>query len=151
MDPGKRLVFLGSGPVPMTLILMSRLFNIRSVGIDNNPEIVKLSQKVIQHLGLEKQIDIIQGDDSSLETLDWDMVLVAALAEPKVRIFQNVRQVLDKRGPAPVVFRTYTGMRAVLYKPVQPEDIKGFKIVKALAPSGRVNNTTVFMRIDTQM
>ncbi|WP_027363089.1 nicotianamine synthase family protein [Desulfospira joergensenii] len=146
--PGKRLVFIGSGPVPLTLILMNRLFGIRSIGIDNTPETVRLSREVIQHLGLQKEIEIVQGDDSSLENFNWDIVLVAALAEPKVRIFRNLRNILDKRGPAPVVFRTYTGMQAVLYKPVQPEDIKGFKIVKAVAPTGRVNNTTVFVRID---
>lgn len=143
----KRLIFLGSGPVPMTLILMSHLYGIRSFGVDSDPETVKLSRKVIRHLGLQKDIEIIQGDDSTLENLNWDIVLIAALAEPKKRIFENLRKILEKRGPAPVIFRTYTGMRAVLYKPVQPEDIRGFKITKAIAPRGRVNNTTVFMGI----
>lgn len=146
----KRLVFLGSGPVPMTLILMSRLYGIRSMGLDSNPETVHLSTKVIRHLGMERDIEIIQGDDSSLENLEWDIVLVAALAEPKKRIFNNLQKILEKRGPVPVVFRTYTGMRAVLYKPVQPEDIRGFKIVKAIAPTGRVNNTTVFLNLNNK-
>jgi len=144
----QRLAFLGSGPVPMTLILMSRLYGIPCIGIDSNPEIVALSRKVIQHLGLSEKIDIVQGDDATLGELDWDVVLVAALAEPKNRIFKNLRKILEKRGPSPVIFRTYTNMRAVLYKPVQPEDIKGFKIVQAVAPTGRVNNTTVFMHLD---
>ncbi|WDP91310.1 MAG: nicotianamine synthase [Desulfobacter sp.] len=145
-----RFLFLGSGPVPMTLILMSRLYGIRSMGLDANPETVELSRKVVRHLGLQKDIEIIQGDESCLDSLNWDIILVAALAEPKTRIFNTLRNILDKRGPAaPVIFRTYTGMRAVLYKPVQPEEIRGFKIVKAVAPTGRVNNTTVFMQINT--
>ena len=128
---------------------MNRLFGIRSVGIDSNHESVELSRQVLCHLGLEKDIEIIQGDDSSLEDLNWDTVLVAALAEPKKRIFMKLWEILDKRGvEAPVIFRTYTGMRAVLYKPVQQEDIRGFKIEKTIVPTGRVNNTTVFMRIE---
>ena len=149
ISPDQRLVFLGSGPVPLTLILLSRLFNVRSIGIDSNPESVALATQVIRHLGLQKDIEIVKGDDSCLENLDWDIVLVAALAEPKNRIFRNLRKILEQRDrEIPVIFRTYTGMKAVLYKPVQPEDIKGFKIVKAVAPTGRANNTTVFMHLD---
>jgi len=108
-----------------------------------------VSKKVIRCLGLEKQIQIIQGDESGLIDLDWNLVLVAALAEPKARIFQTLRKILKQRKThVPVIFRTYTGMRAVLYKPVQAEDIQGFSIVKKILPTGRVNNTTVFAELD---
>ena len=143
------LAFIGCGPVPISLILMNHLYGIRSVGLEKFSESVKPSRKVIQCLGLEKEIDIINGDDSNLKELDWDMVLVSALAEPKARIFQSLRQILNERGKhAPVIFRTYTGMRAILYEPVQPSDIEGFRIIKEILPTGRVNNTTVFAELD---
>ncbi len=146
---GSRLAFIGCGPMPMTLILMSRLYGIRSMGLDKSEESVNLSKKVIQCLGLEKQIEIIQGDESGLIDSDWGLVLVAALAEPKSRIFQTLCKILKKRkAHVPVIFRTYTGMRAVLYKPVQPGDIQGFSIVKEILPTGWVNNTTVFAELD---
>ncbi|MFH2057973.1 MAG: nicotianamine synthase family protein [Pseudomonadota bacterium] len=139
------MIFIGCGPVPMTLILMNRLYGIRSIGLDSSKETVDLAQKVIQRLGLKNEIKIIHGDDSHLWELSWDMVLVAALSEPKARIFQTLYKILKERNVhAPVIYRTYTGMRAVLYEPVQPGDIKGFKIVKEILPTGRVNNTTVF-------
>ncbi len=147
--PGSILAFIGCGSVPMSLILMSRLYGIRSIGIDSSAEIVNLSKKVIQSLGLEKDVEIIQGDESRLWDLDWDLVLIAALAEPKARIFQTLSEVLKERKKSvPVIFRTYTGMRAVLYEPVQISDIKGFRIVKEILPMGRVNNTTVFAELD---
>ena len=144
----KRLAFLGSGPVPLSLILLNRFFGIPSVGIDSDAETVEISRQIIRCMGLENQIEIIQGDDATLGDLNWDVVLVAALAEPKARIFSQLLNIMADREPSLVVFRTYTGMRAVLYKPVQPEEIKGFKIVKAVPPTGRVNNTTVFMLPD---
>lgn len=144
------LVFIGCGSVPISLILMNRLYGIRSVGLDKFSETVKPSRKVIQCLGLEKEIEIVHGDDLHLKELDWDMVLVSALAEPKARIFQSLREALkERRGHAPVIFRTYTGMRAILYEPVQASDIEGFRIVKEILPTGRVNNTTVFAELDT--
>lgn len=145
-----KLAFIGCGPVPMTLILLNRLYGIRSIGLDNSFEAISLSKKVIQCLGLEKKIEIVHGDEFHLSKLDWNMVLVAALAEPKARIFKNLRKVLKERKErVPVIFRTYTGMRAVLYEPVQPIHIQGFKIVKEILPTGQVNNTTVFAELDT--
>ena len=143
-----KLVFIGGGAVPISLILMSRFYGIRPVGLDSSFEAVKLSKKVIQRLGLEKEIEIVHGDDTHLKELDWNVILVAALTEPKARIFQNIRKVLKVRRHAAVIFRTYTGMRAILYEPVQQSDIEGFKIVKEILPTGLVNNTTVFAELD---
>ena len=143
-----KLLFIGCGPVPISLILMTRLYGIRSIGLDSSKETVELSKKVIRCLDLEKKVEIIHGDDSHIKKLDWNMVLVAALAEPKARIFQNLCNVLKERRHATVVFRTYTGMRTVLYKPVQSSDIKGFRIVKEILPTGRVNNTIVFAELE---
>jgi hypothetical protein len=47
----------------------------------------------------------------------------------------------------PVIYRTYTGMRAVLYAPVSEDDVKDFRTVKKVFPTGRVNNTTVFAEL----
>jgi len=119
------------------------------MGFIERLQTVNLSKKVIKCLGLEKEIEIIHGDESRLKGLDWNMVLVAALAEPKARIFQTLRKVLkEQKRYVPVIFRTYTGMRAVLYEPVQISDIQGFTIVKKILPAGRVNNTTVFVELD---
>ena len=144
----RRLVFIGCGPVPMSLILISRFYGTRCAGLEASPESVKLARGVIKSLGLENHIEIVHGDDSSLQDLDWDVALVAALAEPKDRIFRNLRKIIREQRPAPVIYRTYTGMRAVLYEPVKSTDIEGFKIVNKIFPTGRVNNTTVFAELD---
>ncbi|MDL1979604.1 MAG: nicotianamine synthase [Deltaproteobacteria bacterium] len=148
VTPDTRLVFIGCGPVPITLILMNRLYGIRSLGMDESSGAVETANNVIRRLGMEKEIRIIHGDDSDLKNPDWNMALISALAEPKSRIFQTLRLLLKEREHASVVFRTYTGMRAILYEPVKPADIEGFRIVKEILPTGRVNNTTVFAELD---
>ena len=96
-------------------------------------------------------IEIVPGDDTSLENYVWDAILVAALAEPKNRIFENLQCLLSGQNRAiPVIYRTYTGMRAVLYEPVSPSDTKGFRIVKKVFPTGRVNKTTIFAELDKE-
>lgn len=146
--PKSRIAFIGCGPVPISLILLSRFYEVKSIGLDSSSQAVVLSQKVIEHLGLTQDIRIIHGDETCLKELDWSMVLVAALAEPKARIFQNLRRILNTdNGHRGIIFRTYTGMREVLYEPVKTEDIKGFKITLQIFPTGRVNNTTVFAEL----
>lgn len=148
-NSGSRLAFIGCGPVPSSLILMNHLAGVSSVGIDTSEKAVALSRQIIQCLGLEKEIDIIHGDETLLQELDWDMVLVAAMADPKARIFRNLRLIMRERGKidALVFFRTYTGMRAILRKPVTEDEIKGFRIVKTFYPTGRVNNTIVVAKL----
>ena len=84
-----RLIFIGCGPVPSSLILLNRLAGIRSVGIDISEHAVAFSRKVIRRLELEKEIDIFHGDETLLRELDWDMVLVAAELEEKATCWKT--------------------------------------------------------------
>ena len=150
IDSGGRLAFIGCGPVPSSLIILNRLAGIRSVGLEINENAVALSQLVIRRLGLEKDIDIVHGDETMLETLDWNIILVAAMADPKERIFRNLRLIMQAKDKtnALVFFRTYTGMRAILHVPVSADETRGFRVVKTLYPTGRVNNTIVAAKLD---
>lgn len=139
------MAFLGSGPVPFTLLLGAR-YGIKGIGIDVDPEAVRTSRAVVERLGLQQMVRIVQGDEGLLEELSWDALVVAALAEPKERIFRKLRELwVSRRPPHPLCYRTYTGMRAILYEPVKEEHLKGFKKLKELRPPGRVNNTLVFV------
>jgi len=139
------LAFLGSGPVPFTLLLGAR-YGVKGIGVDVDPEAVRTSRAVVAKLGLQQMVRIVEGDEGALEDLPWDALLVAALAEPKERIFRKLREIwASKRPPHPLCYRTYTGMRAILYEPVREEQVKGFRKLKELRPPGRVNNTLVFV------
>ncbi len=153
--PGSCFVFIGAGPVPMTQILMARLYGIHSIGLDTSEEAVGIARQVIEHLGLTSRIQLVLGDDTLLGKLEWDMAVVAALSEPKTRIFNTLGRILKDRSithggqhrHVPVIYRTYTGMRAVLYEPVKSEDVRGFTTIRQIFPTGRVNNTSVLAEL----
>ncbi len=149
----KVLAFIGCGPLPITLLLFSKLYGIRCIGIDQDPEAVALAKSCVKHFGLEKEISIVKGDENSLAELDWDSVLVAGLAEPKKRIFRNLHSIIKNRKPESeksisVCYRDYSGMRQLLYWPVQSECIKGFRKIKEIYPDGKINNTMVFLECE---
>ena len=108
------------------------------------PEVAALSRQVIQKLGLESQIAVREGDETSLRNIENTIIMVAALAEPKERVFANLWEKLDTT--TPVIYRTYTGMRAILYSPVTEKATRGFHKEVMILPTGNVNNTSVLIR-----
>lgn len=149
----KVMAFVGCGPLPVTLLLFSKLYGIRCIGVDRDPEAVVLAKSCVKHFGLEKEINILEGDETALSKIEWDSVLIAGLAEPKERIFRNLHLMIKNRTSGPeksisVCYRNYSGMRQLLYLSVQPEQIKGFRKIKEIYPAGKVNNTLVFLECE---
>ena len=126
-----REVFLGSGPLPLTLIMFNMVTGCKCIGIEQFEDVAELSRKVLKRLGLDKDIEIITGDEKTIADLDYDILMIAAFAEPKDRVFANVWEVVDEK--TPVLYRTYTGMR-------------GFHQEVMLLPRGKTNNTSVLIR-----
>ena len=104
----------------------------------------KKTEKVLKRLDLDNDIEIVVGDETTIQDLDYDILMVAAFAEPKERVFANVWEYVDEK--TPVLYRTYTGMRAILYAPVLEKDTRGFHKEVMLLPPGKTNNTSVLIR-----
>ena len=140
----KTFVFVGSGPLPLTLILFREKFGCKCIGIEIQEEVAELSREVIQKLGLDDGIEIMVGDETLLKDIDFDILMVAAFAEPKERVFANVWEIVDEK--TPVLVRTYSGMRAILYAPLTDTILRGFHKEIMLLPIGNSNNTSVLLR-----
>jgi protein-L-isoaspartate O-methyltransferase len=140
----KTVVFIGSGPLPLTLIMFNKVFKCRCIGIEVQKEVAELSKKVLKKLGLNEDIKIIVGDEKSIKDLNYDILMVAALAESKERVFANIWEMVTEK--TPVLYRTYTGMRAILYSPVTEKDTRGFHKEVMILPRGNTNNTSVLIR-----
>ncbi|MGV8143126.1 MAG: nicotianamine synthase family protein [Methanothermobacter sp.] len=140
----QNVVFIGGGPLPLTLILFNKLYGSKCVSVEIQPEVAELSRQVLQKLGLNSEIEVVVGDETSAKDIDYTVVMVAALAEPKERVFTNLWEMVDTR--TPVLYRTYTGMRAILYSPVTERATRGFHKEVMILPTGKVNNTSVLIR-----
>jgi hypothetical protein len=142
-----KLAFIGCGPVPITLILLKRLFDTGSIGIEVKSSTVTMARKCVRQLGMERDIRIIHGDESRLLDYPADRILVAALAEPRLRIFQNLYSLMKGGRRLQVFYRTYTGLRGLLYRPVESDDITGFRTVQTIRPE-RSNITLGLLELE---
>jgi hypothetical protein len=145
LKPGDRVVFLGSGPLPLSLICLCKQYGVKGIGIEQVPEYVKLSQKLIHTLELTEHIQIVQGNHFSLP-LDEEctLVMVAADAGPKDEIFTHLAKTLPKG--TRLSYRIYEkGLRRLMDDGAALDLPPGFKEYLRIRPEPPVNNTSVFL------
>ena len=141
----ERIIFIGCGPLPISLIVLKKYFNIDSIGIDSDPNAITLAKNCLKKLGFNKGIGIIHGNESIVEEYTGNSVAVAAMAIPKKRIFNKLKLLSKKRKDLKIIYRTYSGLRTLLHDPVSTDDIQGFFKVNEIKHSGKINNTLVLL------
>lgn len=146
--PGDRVVFLGSGPMPLTLVCLCVQYKIFGIGIEQFMEYAQVSRQVIKALGLETQINIIEGNHFSLPLAEpCRLIMVGADALPKDEIFAHLSKHLEQ-GTA-LSYRIYEkGLRRLLDVQSNFKLPPGIKEVTRVRPRPPVNNTSVFTVID---
>ncbi|MCP4115796.1 MAG: methyltransferase [Desulfobacteraceae bacterium] len=145
LKPGDRVVFLGCGPLPLSLICLCTQHGIKGIGIELVPEYAKLSQKIIEALELTDHVQILQGNHFSLPLEEsCNLVMVGSDAIPKDEIFAHLAKTLPKG--AKLSYRIYEkGLRRLMEDhPITnlPDSLKEYTRTDPKPP---VNNTSVFI------
>jgi hypothetical protein len=146
LKPGDYVLFLGSGPLPLSLIVLCHEYDISGIGIEQERERACLSRKVIAHLGLSERIQIIEGNHFILPLeSSCELYMVAAQAEPKKEIFEQLSKVLPEGSN--ISYRLYEkGLRRLLDCSSLFELPAGFEEYLRVQPEPPVNNTVVFLK-----
>ena len=146
LKPKDCVLFLGSGPLPLSLIMLCREHGLFGIGIEQDGKRVSLSREVIACLGLSESIEIIEGNHFILPLKTrCDLYMVAAQAEPKEEIFEHLAKVLPKESK--VSYRLYEkGLRRILDSNFLFELPSGFEEYLRVQPEPPVNNTVVFLK-----
>jgi len=96
LQAGDKIVFVGSGPLPISLVLLYQEFGIESVGIEIDPRCYQCSRRLIDGLGLSKKIELILGDHFRLPLeQNIEHHIVGLDARPKQEIFAHLAKVLN--------------------------------------------------------
>jgi len=139
------VVFLGSGPLPLSLIMLCHEYGVQGIGIEQDGKRASLSREVISRLKLSEKIRIIEGNHFCLPLEDrCELYMVAAQAEPKKEIFEHLARVLPKGSK--VSYRLYEkGLRRILDGGILFKLPAGFEEYLRIQPEPPVNNTVVFL------
>ena len=148
LKSGDSVVFLGSGPLPLSLICLAKAHGIKGVGIEQDQKVAEISRRVIQTLELGHLITILHGDHFSLPLKEsCALVMVGADAVPKKDIFEHLAHVFPPGQR--ISYRIYEkGLRRLLDDQSTFELPPEFFEYARVRPEPPVNNTCVFaMRV----
>ncbi|KAF1968044.1 Nicotianamine synthase [Bimuria novae-zelandiae CBS 107.79] len=168
-----RVVFLGSGPLPLSSLLLTTHFTTATVyNIDYEPAAISLSSALTRALGLGGRMSFACEDAFSLsppsasgpgsrvssedeDGVDWDSVdvvflaaLVGLTSTEKIAVLRGLAVKL--RAGTLVMCRSARGLRACLYPILELSDEllgAGFEVLAEMHPWGSVVNSVVVLRV----
>ncbi|HJO93228.1 MAG TPA: nicotianamine synthase family protein [Victivallales bacterium] len=146
LNKGDNALFLGSGPCPLTPILLNFLYGINCTGVDQDDDVVKISLELLNSLELNKNIKILNGNHYNSSFFDnWDIIMVGESVRPKNECFEHLSKILK---PGIVVSHRINekGFKRILETPFfhLPQN---FQLLSKIYPGLPVYNTAIFYKI----
>lgn len=117
------VLFIGSGPFPITAIFLHHYTNKVIDCLEIDQKAADISNEILKKLGLQDKIRIHVGDGCVFDLSKYDIVLNALLAKPKGGILKNIRLTNTN---AKILCRTSYGLRRLVYEPAPGNVTTGF-------------------------
>jgi len=142
-DPPRKILFVGSGPLPISAFHIQRATERPVDCLDRNPAAVEISRQVIEKLGLTDSVRVFNGLGESFNISDYDLILIALLAKPKRRILRNLRK---KAAPGcRILCRTAFSLRTLVYEPTPEIALGGFQLLAQQIAEGEQTISTFLL------
>ncbi|XP_010544204.1 PREDICTED: nicotianamine synthase 3 [Tarenaya hassleriana] len=149
----KTVAFVGSGPLPLTSIVLAR-FHLKDTTFHNfdvDPSANSLASRLVSSdPDLSQRMFFHTTDimDVTERLKDFDVVFLAALVgmdkADKVKVIEHLQKHMAPG--AVLMLRSAHGPRAFLYPIVEPRDLKGFEVLSIYHPTDEVINSVVVSR-----
>lgn len=110
-----RVLFIGSGPMPITALCLQHRIETRVDCLERDPEAVSESRLVLDRLGYAEKIHVLHGRGEMIDVSSYDVILVALLAKPKHAILESIARTC--RDDVRIICRTSEGSRCFFYEP----------------------------------
>ncbi len=142
-DTPQRVLFVGSGPLPISAFHMQKLIKRPIDCLDRSEPAVEISKDVIERLGFDDSIRVFNGLGETFDISDYDVILIALLASPKRRILRNLRK---KAAPnCRILCRTSFSLRTLVYEPTPEEVLGGFQLMAQQIAEGEQTISTFLL------
>lgn len=147
----KKILFVGSGPVPMTPIFLAyKKINVDCIDISR--EACELADSLTKKLGIRKYMrfiesDILEYDDFQTYDIVWVAVMAGATDEQKKVIVKHLRDHI--RSKQILIMRTGFGIGKFIYATIDQKYFDGF-LVSSNKPFSELL-TTYFVRTNKEL
>ncbi|HWA52384.1 MAG TPA: nicotianamine synthase family protein [Patescibacteria group bacterium] len=144
-----KILFVGGGPLPMTAIMLAKIYRQKVTILEKEKEAVDLSSSLIKELKLQNKIKVIQVDALDFEGYkNFNAIFVAALAGINSNIKDKILEKIKKQTlkNTHILARSSWGARRILYKPLSKHSFKIFKPVMEVKPMNDIVNSFVIFQ-----
>ncbi|MEJ8282102.1 nicotianamine synthase family protein [Pseudonocardia spirodelae] len=155
----RRVVVLGSGPLPLTGLVLAGEHEARVLHVDRDPAAVAAGDAVSGALGAGGRVTSLVADlaephlDPALAAAlgAADLVLVGALVgtDAAAKAAITARLVTATGPDAVLLVRSATGLRTLLYPEVAPADLPALRVLLEVHPHTDVVNSVLVARAAT--
>ncbi len=140
------VVFAGGGPLPLTAIVMVKNYVKKVTVLEVDKTAYNLSLQLVKKLGLSKKVTIVNTDAASFKDYSkFNVIVVAALAgvnkNAKIGIFHKIKK--ESSPESHILARSSSGLREMLYRPIDKSFYKMFKPVVEVHPQNDVVNSVI--------
>jgi nicotianamine synthase len=144
-----KVIFVGSGPLPMTAIILARDYNVQVTLIDIDEKAIEVSKKLVNSLNLSNLISVeISAGESYKNYKSFEVVYLAALAGIdetfKQKILENISEQVTAH--THLVLRSAHSNRTLLYSPINIENISDFTPILEVHPHNDVVNSVIIFK-----
>ncbi|MEK3884761.1 nicotianamine synthase family protein [Paenibacillus sp. PL2-23] len=143
------IVFVGSGPMPLSPIILNLLGEESVVCLEIDNRAYEASQLLMMRLGMESKVKIVLCDGADFDYSPYEGMIIASLVPNKEAVLSCIR------GTSPyalVGIRTAEGLRQIMYEALDESRIReqGWRILDRTSPDRRlVINSTLLLEPET--
>ncbi|MCH8518984.1 methyltransferase, partial [Candidatus Gracilibacteria bacterium] len=144
-----KILFLGGGSLPLTAILLAKNYNVQCKVVDYDTEAVELGRKLIEKLGLEKNIQYVLADAYDYnDTERYDVCYIAALIwgdeDTQKKLLSHIKDTIQVQY---FLIRSSHGTRELLYRKVSLSLLRKYlDIEHIIHPKNHIINSIIIAR-----
>lgn len=145
--PVRRVAFVGSGPLPLTSLLVAAELGVAVDNLDRDREAVALGERVARALGLAR-LAFHRADVAHADLGAYDVVVLAALVGATTAEKRAVvgHLAASMAAGAVLLARSAAGLRTLLYPALDAAALEGFDLQAIVHPVHEVINSVVVAR-----
>ncbi len=120
----RRILFVGSGPLPLSAVLIHRLTGSAMDCVGRDAHSAAVSRQVLEQCAIHGAVRVLCEMQAGYPVSEYDLVFIDLHAKPRKAILRTLR----KRGRpgCQVLCRTAHGVRQLVYEPAADHDMRGF-------------------------
>lgn len=146
----ERIVFVGSGPMPLSSIILHQCCGVEIICLDSDQTAYESSCSLLEQAGLSHGVKVMMGKGEEFDYSPYRIIFVASLVRDKWAVLSQI----SATSPNPLIaVRTAEGMRQIRYEAIEETALikQGWRILDRTCPdSGLVINSTLILEREKQ-